>query len=229
MRHMHKAVIASILTGVAFAVQAAPLELGCGTVSGNENEQARIDALAKGVVTRTSKNELRVVANGRTLKFIDKVGNDIDMDATRHVFCDRKEGFILIAYTDFSLFTGKLINEATGKVTQGGDSVVLSDDRRAYFASEQPDGLDALVWKIHAIDGRKSWSGYSYIPEAGDWGRMSATLSKEKWGHNGQFTAEATCVFKPAIIWQTTLTKLDGTWDWHPKRTCPTEHQTPIK
>ena len=182
-------------------------------------EKARIAKVGQSVVSRPSRHELRVLVNGKTLKFIDKAPYGEDMDGTRYEFCDRQDGYILLQFFDDMVFTGKLIDEASGAVTPGGEDVILSPDRRAYFASEQPDGLDGNVWKIYAINGKQSWSGYSFITEPGNADMAMAYLSAPAWDDKGRFSATAQCA-NSRKTWKTTLTKNAGAWDWSPIVKC---------
>jgi hypothetical protein len=217
---MFKVLLAAILACIAASAQAAPLTLECPGMFDVAKERQQIRALGAGVVVRRSEHDLRVTVQGKTLTFLD-VLRDVD-DIDWYQFCDRKDGFILLAYAVNDVFTGKLINEATGKVTPAGLSVVFSPDRRAYFADEQPDGLDGNVWLIYALDGRKSWSGFSFIPHVDDAGRMTATLSAPAWEASGRFGALAQCIGNSPAQWKVTLTNHGGKWDWLPKRACPT-------
>ncbi|MFB9241782.1 hypothetical protein IV454_19085 [Massilia antarctica] len=198
-----------------------PLDLECSDSGNPAKEAARIKTAAPGVVTRESKHVLKVLAGGKTLSFTDEPPYDDPYGNMRYEFCARKEGFILVRAEDIYLSTGKLINEATGAVTDGGERVTLSPDRRAYFTSSQPDGLDGSVWAIHALDGRKSWEGYSFIPHPVKAGHMAATLSDERWEANGELSAQATCFYGKSAPWRVKLVKSDGAWDWRPRRTCP--------
>lgn len=219
---MGKIFLAAILACIAAPAQAAPLTLECrDSLADGAGEQRQIKALGQGVVSRPSADVLRVTVLGTALTFRDEAPDDDEMRFVRYRFCDRKDGFILIGHSSFDVATGKLINEATGKVTPAGYRVVLSPDRRAYFAAEQPDGLDGNVWLIHALDGRQSWSGFNYIPHAQDTGRMTAYLADAAWEPDGRFSAQAQCVFQRTTEWKVTLTNHGGKWDWRPKRACP--------
>lgn len=205
----------------AVAAQAATLQLTCPDSGDAGKEARRIKEIAAGVVKRHATHELHVQAGGKTLKFIDQPPYDEPLDGTRYAFCDRQDGFILLTHVDGSLFTGKLINEATGNVTQGGERVTFSPDRRAYFASEQPDGLDGSVWSIHAVNGRESWSGFSFIPHPTKRGYMAASLTDERWEPGGQFSAQAECFYGNGIKWRVKLVNDGGQWGWRPARKCP--------
>lgn len=218
---MHRILLAGILACIMAPAQAAALKLECPGIFDVAKERQQIRLLGAGVVVRRSEHDLRVTVQGQTLTFLDLVRDRDDIDW--YQFCDRQEGFILLAHAVDGVFTGKLINEATGKVTPAGLSVLFSPDRRAYFADEQPDGLDGQVWSIHAIDGRSSWSGFSYIPHPENPGLMTAYLSAQAWEPSGRFGARAQCVLSRTTEWNVTLTSNNGKWDWRPKRACPSK------
>ncbi|MDM5175754.1 hypothetical protein PO883_00820 [Massilia sp. DJPM01] len=210
-----------LLAMAAEAAPAAGLRLECSDSGDAAKEAARIRAAAAGVVTRTSQRALRVQAGGKTLAFADEPPYDDPYGGMRYAFCARKEGFILVLAGDFYLGTGKLINEATGALTPAGESVMLSPDRRAYFASAQPNGLDGSSWAIYALDGRQSWEGYNFLPHPVKPGHMAATLADQRWEANGEFSTLASCFYGKSAPWRVKLVKSDGAWDWRPRRTCP--------
>jgi hypothetical protein len=71
-----KIVLPALLIGFPVCSYSAPLSLECAEISLPLQEQKRIQELAKNVVTRKSKYELRVSVNGKNLKFIDKAPYD---------------------------------------------------------------------------------------------------------------------------------------------------------
>ncbi|UOD30111.1 hypothetical protein INH39_33015 [Massilia violaceinigra] len=184
-------------------------------------EAKRIKAEAAGVVKRLSKHVLQVTVAGKTHKFTDKPPYDEPLDGVRYEFCQRKEGFILVAHEDGGDFTGKLINEANGNITDAGGTVEFSADRRAYLASSQSNGLDATSLAVHALDGRVSWEGRDYLPHPTKADSMVATLGKIQWEANGELSAQATCLAGKVAPWRVKLVKSGGAWDWQPRRKCP--------
>ena len=216
---------ALLATSSVFAQQ-PPLSLQCADPREPRDEAALIRKLADGKVVRKSRHVLQVQAGGRTISFTDKPPHDEPFSGTHRWFCDRRDGFILLRTDDDSRSTGTLVNEATGDVTPGGEEVVFSADRRAYFATVQPDGLDGEEWKIYSVKGDLSWAGFSYIPESHDHDMMLATLENPQWQPKGEFTAQATCITARDHIWPVTLKKISNTWDWYPKpgNQCPGEH-----
>lgn len=183
-------------------------------------EAARIRAAA-GVVKRQSKHVLQVTVAGKTLRFADQPPYDEPLDGVRYAFCARSEGFILLWHDDGGEFSGKLIDEASGKVSDAGDSVLFSADRCAYFATSQENGRDAATWTIYALDGRRSWRGGDYLPHPTRGDHMAATLSAQRWEASGEFSAQAQCLAGKRPPWRVKLVRSGGAWDWQPRRACP--------
>lgn len=200
-------------------LQAAPLELSCSS-SDTDKEQSRIRKLAPGVVVRKGAHLLKVTTAAGVQSFKDQPPYDEPLDGLHHYFCDRKEGFILVKVEDGGLFTGKLVNEQTGAVIDGGESVYFSEDRRAYLASAQPDGMDGSEWKVYAANGKLSWSGYNFI-RASDPNERYADLDTPTWMPNGELLANAACSADPDRKWKVKLVKNKDQWDWAPRKKCP--------
>ncbi|MCH8619532.1 hypothetical protein [Undibacterium sp. TS12] len=200
--------------------QAESIKLDCKDPSSKGNEARAMQQLAKDVVVRPSKHVLTIKGKSGTLKFEDKPPFDDSLDSITYHFCDRKEGFILLMHHDQDMFTGKLYNEETGKITPGGEFVLFSDDRRAYLIEQQPNGLDGSEWKIYAVNGQLSWSGFNFIQRDDDRNMIDADLNTPAWTASGELTAQAQCQQKPQVKWQVKLVKKAGEWSWQPRKKC---------
>jgi hypothetical protein len=209
------------LAGCLPASRGATLHLTCNSLLSPQDEAKLIARLAPRQVKREKTHVLSVRTADGTLRFTDKAPYGEELSGVKYTFCDRKEGFTLLTLSDEDLFTGVLVNEASGKIGKAGEYVLLSPDRHAYLASEQPDGLDAKRWTIYAVDGKPSWSGYDYIPADNDEHMMTATLVEPAWTGTGELTASAACLANDAIRWNVKLTKIGAKWQWLPKRRCP--------
>ena len=209
------------LSGCLDLAHGAGPHLGCGDGGDNEPrvEARRIAGRAQGVVRRESKHVLSVRTAQGVLRFKDEPPYDEPLDGKHHYFCDRRDGFVLLQVEGGSDFTGVLIDEADGKTIEAGKEVLFSNDRRAFFARVQPDGLDGEAWTIRAADGTPSWSGYSFIEQRK--GEIAATLETPAWTDTGEFTATAQCLADDKLRWKVKLTKAGGKWQWLPKRACP--------
>ena len=178
-------------------------------------------------VTRKSKHELFICAGQKTLSFKDLPPYEENFSGTRYRYCGYQKGFFLLSKHEEFLSTGTLINEATGVVTSGGESILFSPDMRAYLATEQPNGMDGSVWKIYTINGRLSWEGRSYLTGP-DPNIAIAYMTEWSWSAKGEFKASAEClnkIGKPPSGPQDkpqpmTLKKIKGEWNWHPQIKC---------
>jgi hypothetical protein len=207
-----------MLSITALSCEAQALHLECDD---SAKETAAIQARAPGVVKRISKHVLEIRTPARTLTIKDQPPFDEPFSGVHHTFCDRKDGFILLSVTDEDVWTGKLINEQTGEVTPAGGDVIFSPDRRAYFAREQPNGLDGNRWKIYALNGKLSWSGFSFIEVKNMPGHMQAYLENPAWLANGEFSAKATCIGgHNEQSWNVKLIKGRDGWSWKPGQAC---------
>ncbi|MEK8033359.1 hypothetical protein AACH06_21280 [Ideonella sp. DXS29W] len=208
----------ALLVGEA---SAQSFRMDCKDPRGDNVEKGLIAGLAPGVVTRVSEHRLRVRSASGTQDFVDEPPHDEPFGGVHYYFCDRKEGWILLMKLDQTLSTGTLVNEATGKITPGGETVLFSQDKRAYLVSEQPNGMDGNTWAIYATDGRQSWSGYNFIVGQGPNLTAHAYLSEPTWTATGELIAQATCTMNLEITWRAKLVKKDGEWNWQPKKPCP--------
>lgn len=203
---------------VGLSARASELRLACPNPRENGREASLIQERGAQFVARHAPHELRVNAGRKNLRFIDKAPSDDTGIAYR--FCDRGGGFILLRVAEENVFTGLLVDERTGQTLPGGEEVVFSPDGRAYFATEQPSGLDGNHWKIFAANGTLSWSGFSFIPQEGKPDFMQATLSEPTWMPNGELTAVAQCLPNIERKWKVKLIKVSGRWDWRPRKPC---------
>lgn len=215
------ALLSLLLLGCLGSARAADLHLSCNATGDQDAAEARrIASLAPGVVKRIGAHELSVRTAAGPLRFVDEAPYGKDLSGTRHAFCDRRGGYVLLTLEDEDEFTGVLVDEATGKTSPGGMEVLFSHDRRSYLATEQPDGLDGERWKIYGADGSLTWSGYSYIPLENDEGEFAATLHMPAWNEAGEFTAIAQCIGNLDTQWPVKLTKVRDKWQWLPARRC---------
>lgn len=200
---------------------ALPDNLGCnGDPTNPKIERQLIADRAAGVVQRIAKHRLTVQTNDGPKVFNDEPPHDEQLAGVHHYFCDRQDGLVLLMLINQVLFTGLLVNEFTGKITPGGESVWLSKDRQAYLISEHANGMDGSMWSVYSIDGKKSWSGYNFIEGEGATLTAEAHLTDPVWTASGELTAEATCAFNVDKKWRVKLLKKAGVWDWKPRKAC---------
>jgi hypothetical protein len=210
----------SFLALLATQAYAHPLKLECQNANEVQAESARLRSLSGDMVRRRSKHQLTVITRAGSRQFTDQPPHDEPLSGVHYHFCARKDGWVLLTKDNQGVFTGVLVNETTGQVAPAGETVLFSEDRRAYLATEQPDGLDGNVWSVYSVDGRKSWSGYSFISRDAAQGTIDSTLSDPAWTPTGELTATATCLEDLAVQWQVKLVKKAGAWDWQPRKRC---------
>lgn len=179
--------------------------------------EASLMAKTKGMASRPSAHVLVVRVAGKTLTFRDVPGEPLSNIAYR--FCTSHDGYTLIRWENGDVFTGELVDESTGKILPGGQSVLFSPDRRAYFADRQEDGMDGQVWTVYSADGRRAWEGASFFPAGPQVDPKSVhSLSSPGWSTTGELVAQAECLNgSPAPA---KLIKVNGIWSWHVPTRC---------
>ena len=209
-----------LLLLAASALAGAQTALSCKDPREAAREAAEIRRLAPESVQRTAPHVLRVTTAAKAVVLKDQPPHNEPFSGKHYYFCSRGAGYLHFRLEEEGLFTGVLVNEQSGAVLPAGQEVVFSPDLRAYFATEQPDGLDGEVWEIHAADGRLSWSGYSFMPRQGRPETIYATLDQPAWTARGEFTARATCIDGSQHSWPVKLLKIAGAWQWRPYASC---------
>lgn len=120
-------------------------------------------------------------------------------------------------------FTGKLLNERTGKILPAGQDVLISPNLKYYLASSQPDGLDGQEWVIYGVDGIIVWEGYSFIENPIRKDSILAELSEPFWNSKGNLESSYTCLSAlPDNVGSTTVTleEVKGVYNWVPEAKC---------
>ena len=209
-----------IMASMSAQAENNTMKLECADPRNKGVEANLIRSLASGVAIRKSSHQLQIKTDIRVMSFLDEPPYDEPIGGKHYYFCDRKSGFILLTTLDSTDFTGTLINEKTGAVSPGGETIIFSIDNRAYFLSEHSSGMDGDKWKIYSMSGKLSWEGYNFIPREDNQSFMYAYLNDPTWSPSGEFTATAQCTKLLDKTWRVTLKKIKGAWDWSPKRKC---------
>jgi hypothetical protein len=188
-------------------------------------EDRAILSLAPLGAKRISKHHLRVNWTGGSKDFIDKPPYDEPLDGTWYSYCGFNPilNFHLIHKTITDVFAGVLLDNTTGKLIPAGEYVFFSSDKKKYFASVQPNGLDGEEWHLYSRDGVPIWKGLSGI--LGNNGRYRyfvAELDDPRWSADGEFQATLTCTAdKNKRKTTVTLTFVKTNWEWLPRIECP--------
>lgn len=194
--------------------QTSAVSLDCDI--GDQQQETKLLRAANGMAVRRSIHELRLTVAGKELTFKDTPPYDEPLDGTSYTYCGRKEGYSLIADREGDVFTGKLIDERTGRILDAGQEVMFSPDRRAYLASEQIDGMDGPMWTIHSIDGKVSWKGPSFV-EPSTPHSSAISLDSPAWTASGELVAKVNCSANNELA---KLVKINGAWKWRLPPSC---------
>ena len=150
----------------------------------------------------------------RVLK--DKPPYDEPLDGLRWIYCGYNADLKLhmLLKEDEGLFTGALLDEATGALLPGGQKVLFSKDAQYYLAYEQPDGQDGETIKLYRRKGGLLWKGYNGFLSA-DGKDVLANFEDMHWDEQGRLAATAHLEggkTQPATLTQGSA----GKWEWLP-------------
>jgi hypothetical protein len=208
--------LASVLNQNAWSQASSASALSFNCDIGDPHQEARLLRATNGMAYRHSLHELKLTVAGKELLFKDAPPYDEPLDGVSYTYCGRKEGYSLVADRNGDLFTGKLIDERTGRVLPAGQEVLFSPDRRAYLASEQLDGMDGPMWTVYSIEGKVSWKGPSFVERAHSHENPVA-LDTPAWTATGELVAKAECGDTSQLA---KLVKSGGKWIWRLPAAC---------
>lgn len=165
---------------------------------------------------RLGKHTLEVGwSNGKRI-FKDKPPYNEPLDGLKWTYCGYNSTLKLhmLIKSDDALFTGVLVDDATGALLPGGEKVLFSKDAQYYLAYEQPDGQDGETIKLYSRNGHLLWKGYNgFIAEDGK--SVVAEFTDAHWDSQGRLQAVAK--LDSGKQQTVTLTRLNsGKWDWLP-------------
>ncbi len=114
------------------------------------------------------------------------------------------------------LFTGVLLNDATGALRPGGTKVMFSPDRRYYLAWEHGAGQWGDTLKLYSRGGALVWQGDDGIPSP-DGKNVIGRFDGLRWTDQNQLRASA-IRDDTKVATTVTLTKRgNGRWEWLPE------------
>jgi hypothetical protein len=138
------------------------------------------------------------------------------LDGVWWAYCgyEKELGLHLIMEQNIDILTGVLLDDMTGQLLPGGESVLFSPDLKLYVAFEQPDGQDGATIKLCTRNGAVLWKGLNAIL-APDGISISADIKNVRWNEKNQIMAEAlTSQGKKGIVRLTQIQR--GKWQWKP-------------
>jgi hypothetical protein len=185
---------------------------------GSNQETVRLHQAPHGA-KRTGKHQLYIVWSSGTQVLKDKPPYDEPLDGIRWTYCGYSTTLQLhlIGKQDVDVFTGVLMDDKTGLLLPGGQTVLFSPDHRYYLAYEQPDGQDGETIKLYSRSGEILWIGFNGILSP-DGKMVVAEFQSLRWDSRNRLLAELSPLGKQKEF--LTLTKeSNGKWGWLPKAT----------
>ena len=181
-------------------------------------------------IKRIKKHHLRVNWVGGSRDFIDKPPYDEPFQGISYSYCGYNStvGMHLIHKSMYSLFTGVLVDNTTGKIMPAGEYVSFSNDEKKYFAIAQEDGFDGEYWYVYARNGSLIWKGLSGISEKHPkykYDYFVAEFHNPRWNSVGDLEANCMCSTNKKTANQretiVTLKRVERKWVWLPMISCP--------
>lgn len=205
------------------------LKLGCSERF--REEEAKVLRQAPQGAKRTGRHHLRIKWTAGFREFADKAPyGDEFLEGTAYYYCgyNKTANIHLIHEQIDGLFTGILVDNASGKILPGGEKVSFSSDLSKYLAQVQPDGLDGEEWYVYQRNGQLVWKGLSGISEHHpklNYDYFIVELSAPKWNGQGELEATGICASEreKAKKKETTVTlkRVGRSWKWLPELLCP--------
>jgi hypothetical protein len=177
-------------------------------------------------VRRMSTDRLRIKSAKGARFFVNERLEPGTLDGIGYEYCGFAHGYYLIGKFDEGLFTGVLLEAASGKVLPAGRTVKFAPDGARYFAVRQPDGLDGEEWMVYSRDGSELWMGLSGIrakSQRGNWEYFIATFEEPRWSDAGELEATLRCAADTTKTGIATLRMSGGQYVWVPTIECPRE------
>ena len=147
----------------------------------------------------------------------DKPPYNEPLDGVRWTYCGYNADLKLhmLLKEDEALFTGALVDDATGALLPGGQKVLFSKNAQYYLAYEQPNGQDGETIKLYRRNGTLLWEGYNGFLSA-DGKDVLANFENMHWDDHNR--PQAIVRLSDGKTQTVTLTKgNDGKWQWLPR------------
>jgi hypothetical protein len=145
----------------------------------------------------------------------DKPPYDEPLDGVRWTYCGYHTDLKLhmLLKKDEALFTGALVDDATGALLPGGQKVLFSKNAQYYLAYEQPDGQDGETIQLSRRNGTLLWKGYNGFLSSD--GIVLANFESMNWDDHDR--PQAIARLNDGKTQTVTLTQGSaGRWDWLP-------------
>lgn len=211
-------IVAGLLTITALA--ANPVHGNTQMVECKRSE-AVVLRTAPPSVRRLSPDRLRIEWAKGTHVFVNSGSAEDELAGLQYEYCGFVQGYHLIGKIEDAVFTGVLLDAASGKVLPAGHTVNFAPDGARYFAIQQPDGRDGEDWMVYSRDGSQLWMGVSGITRMGEYEYFNAMFEEPRWSAEGELEATLRCTVDTTKTATITLRASEKGYLWTPTIECP--------
>lgn len=199
--------------GLSCATVGDPTGLNAGSIYEGSSREAQEIRNAPHPAARVDKHTLEIHWQRGVHVFRDRPPFDEQLDGIEWAYCGYSPQLKmhLIREQDVDVFTGVLLDDATGAILQAGETVVFSPDARLYLAYEQPDGQDGATLKLYDREGHLLWKGFDGLLSA-DGKSVIADFQTVRWIAGDHLLAEYT--LSGAVHKMILSRSADGKWLW---------------
>lgn len=117
-----------------------------------------------------------------------------------------------INHENEDLFTGVLLDDTSGKLLPGGDSVFFSPDGKKYLASSQWNGKELSDWKLYSREGTLLWAGDSGIVGKND--EILTEFENPSWFSSGDLLVYSEDLATGNNVVLILIQGADKKWKW---------------
>lgn len=186
----------------------------CGSAGFVDRNEAAVLRKAPHGAKRIGKHTLEVNWAQGVRRFVDDGCTGEDIGGSCWDYCGYNSSFLLhqINHEEDDLFTGVLLDDTSGRLLPGGDSVIFSPDGKKYLASSQWDGKEFSDWKLYSRKGTLLWAGDSGTVGKND--EILTEFENARWSSSGDLltvSVDSASGKKAVLI---LMQGTDKKWNW---------------
>jgi hypothetical protein len=186
----------------------------CGFVGFVDRNEIAVLRKAPHGAKRIGKHTLEVNWAQGVRRFVDKDCTGEDIGGSCWEYCGYHASFHLhqINHEEDDLFTGVLLDDASGKILPGGGLVIFSPDGKKYLASSQWDGKEFSDWKLYSREGTLLWAGDSGI--TGKNNEVLAEFENPSWSSSGDLLVDSVDLVSGKKVVLILVQGAEKKWKW---------------
>ncbi len=185
----------------------------CGFVGFDDHHEIALLRKAPHGAKRIGKHTLEVNWARGVHRFVDEECTG-DLGGSCWEYCGYHASYHLhqINHEEGDLFTGVLLDDASGKLLPGGGSVIFSPDGKRYLASSQEDGKQLSDWKLYSREGALLWAGDSGIVAKNN--GVLAEFENPTWSSSGDLLVDSEDLASGNRFVLILMQGADKKWKW---------------